>query len=134
MFVLCIYIRYMKYGLIILIIALCSCEGSIHYREKHGMIKSYVREFEINSIRVDDDAEYHIVAVDKLNGQVKAISDGVFNGYTNDDLIIRYSNVVNPIMKIKYSDYNEENRFTPVINEPYEIILPFNYKIETFDD
>lgn len=120
-----------------LIYALCAlsmcffisaCEGSRYQREKHGLINEYDIDYEIQSVRIDDDAEYHILAVSKL-GNVKAIRDA----NSPYSLKIKYGNYSKPILRIHFADRccgegNYTSEGVPVV------FLPVGYKIETFDD
>ena len=118
---------------ILILIVFCSCEGSQSYREKHGEIHSKTEEYDIQSIRVDDDSEYHIVAVSRITGGVITISDADFHGYTMDELKVNYSHgVVSPVLYIDYNDRHEVGNFTQI--GPYRAVLPYGFKIETFED
>ncbi len=109
-------------------VLLVSCEGSIAWREKRGLIKEFDSDFVINSIRVDDDGEFHIVAVSP-SGNVKTMHDADIPY----DIKIKYSNETKqPILRVHYSDRNQAGKYYEV-GIP-EAILPINYKIETFND
>lgn len=107
---------------------LSACEGSTMWREKHGLINEFDLYYNIQSIRVDDDAEFHILAVSEL-GNVETIKDAEIRY----DLEIKYGNYTKPLLKIHYSDRCcGESNFTregvPIV------LLPFGYKVKTFDD
>lgn len=109
-------------------LTLISCEGSSYDREKKGQITEWDDDYLINSIRIDDDGEYHIVAVSP-SGQVETISDA------NVGLSIEmtFGNYSKPVLRVHISDrccgkgkYTREG--LPIV------CLPSNYKIETFND
>jgi len=119
--------------ILLLVPIMISCAGSNYDREKKHQIKTRLDTYEIQSIRVDDDSEYHIVAINKTTGTVKAINDAISNGYVGEDLTITYSRVIQiPTMYINSDDSQSPDYFTE--NRPYRILLPMGYKIETFDD
>lgn len=117
------------YKAILLFCLITSCvdKDSTGFRERNGLIKEFDITFNINSIRVDDDGEYHIVCVSEL-GIVKTFYDADVDW----DIKLMYSETPKPIVKVHYSDRNEAGVFyeygTPTV------ILPFGYKIDTFDD
>ena len=84
------------------------------------------KDYIIQSIRVDDDAEYHIVAVSST-GVVKTISDAD-QGY---DIKLRYSNTSKPILRYHLEEISHNRSRNERIPD---VILPFGYDIETFDD
>lgn len=101
-------------------------EGSVEWKMQNGLDKRYDVEYDINSIRVDDDGEYHIVAVSK-SGNVETLSDVK---YTID---LKYGNYEKPIYSVHFTDYgNMDGRYFRY-GDP-TVFLPFDYKIETFDD
>lgn len=109
-------------------VLLSACEGSTMWREKRGLINEYYVDYEIQSIRVDDDAEYHIVAVSK-SGNVETIKDAD----VPYDIELKYGNYNKPILKIHISDRccGEGNYTREGVPS---VFLPFGYKVETFDD
>lgn len=99
---------------------LSACEGRV--------INEYYIDYEIQSIRVDDDAEYHIVAVSK-SGNVETIEDAD----VPYDIELKYGNYNKPILKIHISDRCcGEGNYTR--EDVPSVFLPFGYKVETFDD
>ncbi len=120
-------LRYSLYA-VLACVFLSACEGSTMWREKHGLINEYDVDYEIQSIRVDDDAEYHIIAVSK-SGNVEIIKDA----YIPFDLKMKYGNYSNPILRIHISDRccGEGNYTREGVPS---VFLPFGYKVETFDD
>ena len=99
----------------------------IEFRKNNPKITFY-SDYKIQSIRIDDDAEYHILAINS-QGRVKEIRDAD-NGY---NIYILYTDVDVPIIRYKLEGY--DNNFTYVYERRYpQVILPIGYKIETFDD
>ena len=105
-----------------------SCKDSTYYREKHGLINEYDVDYDIQSIRVDDDSEYHIVAVSK-KGYVETIHDADIPY----DIQMKYGTYNRAFLRIHYSDrccgigkFHKEG--------VTRVYLPIGYKIETFDD
>lgn len=114
---------------LLLISLLCiGCKDSTYYREKHGQIQEYTVDYVIQSIRVDDDSEYHVVAVSS-HGGVKTLSD-LDPPY---DVTINYGSYNKPILKVTISDRCCGKGNMVEWGKP-QILLPFNYQIETFDD
>jgi hypothetical protein len=121
-------LRYSLYALLSIVFA--SCEGSSYYREKNGLINKYDRDYIIQSIRVDDDAEYHIVAVSK-SGRVVTIKDA-YADY-DIDIKLRFGDYSEPILRKHFSDkVYGEGKF--VSDNLPSVLLPYGYKIDTFDD
>ncbi len=114
--------------ILILVMALMGCEGSSYQRERDGLIKEYDVDFAINSIRLDDDAEYHIMAVSP-NGVVETIKDERNDGY---NITIRYRDCKKPILRKHYSNRNNHDYYSD--EGVAQVLLPFGYKVETFDD
>ncbi len=92
-------------------------------------------QYVINSIRVDDDGEYHIVAVSNT-GKVYTESD--LN--IRVDIDLRFENRSNAIVSIHSVKEHvnivndpSKNYYTERSDKPI-VRLPFNYKIETFED
>ena len=117
-----------KIILLLIYVTLVACEGSTIYREKHGLINEYDIIYNIQSIRIDDDSEFHIVAVSNT-GDIKTYND-MDVPY---DINIQYGNYEKPILIIHISDRccGEGNYTQEGIPN---VFLPFNYKINTFDD
>ena len=108
------------FGLFV-IMYLCACN-------RDAPVRTIITEYQIQSIKIDDDGEYHIVAV-STNGDVKTMTDA----HTTFDFNIRYSDAVShPILQIKESDKDIEGTYYPD-GVPY-VILPYGYKIEIFND
>lgn len=105
--------------------------GSLAYREKNGLVKNFNKKFHITSIRVDDDAEYHITAYSN-DGQIFSISDASATGWINP-ITIRYANVPAPVIEIDYDDSQKEGHFYENRHQK-RVILPIGFKIDTFDD
>ncbi len=117
-------------SILLSVVFLYSCEGSSIYRERHGLIKEFVIDYVINSIRVDDDGEYHIVAVSD-RGNILTLHDSDV-GF---DITIKFQNISTPIIKVIYTDKEfGEGKFYEKRHIPKEVILPFSYHIDTFDD
>lgn len=104
-------------------------EGTSRWREINGLVETKYKTYEINSIRVDDDAEFHVVAVSK-SGHVRTIRDGR-RGF---DLNVSFGRYDRPMMKIKMTDRVEEGVFEVVRGEPPTVLIPLGYEIETFSD
>ncbi len=120
----------MKYNILFIYITfifLSSCKDSAYWREKNNKYKEWFEYYEIQSIRIDDDSEYHIVAVSKL-GNVKTFHD--LNEY---DFFIRYGKYSNTLLKIKCTDLYSDSGNYSEIGYP-NVYIPFGYKIETFND
>lgn len=105
--------------------------GFIYNIIVHGYYEptTHTVDYDIQSIRVDDDSEYHIVAVSKSGNDVETIHDAD-NGW---DIQLSFSDIENPVIQYTLSDdccgegnYVEEKK--------PKVILPFGYKIETFED
>ncbi len=109
-----------------------SCGPSKPDRE----IKEVEIIYDITSIRVDDDAEYHITAISRQSGEVRSISDSDAGGYSYNDISISYSSsVTEPILIIKYDDSMEAGHYRENRGSSGKIVkLPRGYKIDTFDD
>ena len=104
-----------------LAILLCACD-----KPKD---KVCYEDYTIQSIRIDDDSEYHIVAINS-RGEVIELHD-CDNGY---DIYLRYQKTNKPILRIKYVNWSGQG-WTRVDTDGYpQVILPFNYPISTFDD
>lgn len=82
--------------------------------------------WEISTIRVDDDSEYHFTAI-KETGYVVTESDLDY-----EIAYIRHTNVNNPIIKVikKCGEWNG----CWYESDNYKIILPKGYRVETFED
>jgi hypothetical protein len=83
---------------------------------------------ELTSIRVDDDAQYHFLTDYFAEHDVSANS-----------VAIQRSNILKPILHKQQYRCPEQKRCTKgnqdwLDNYKYKVILPLNYKIETFDD
>lgn len=114
----------MKYCFIFLFtILLYSCNS----HPEHNKYESYT----IQSIRIDDDAEYHIVAIGEDGSSIEC-SDAD-NGF---DIYIKYENIDIPRIIRKYTDKNaEEYQYHEAFDVGYpKVILPIGYKVETFED
>ena len=74
--------------------------------------------YDIQSIRVDDDAELHIIAISKI-GEVIALEDELIG----TDIEIKYGDYEKPILKSKGKGYFDDI-----------VYLPIGYKIDTFVD
>lgn len=98
----------------------------IEFRENNPKITFY-SDYKIQSIRIDDDAEYHILAINS-QGNVKELHDAD-NGY---NIHVSFRNINVPIIRYMLEGYN--NDFTYVYKDYPQVILPIGYKIETFDD
>lgn len=85
--------------------------------------------YNIQSIRLDDDSEYHILAISN-SGSVKELHDLRNNFY---ELSLSYTNIKIPILICKYELHNGNLYIRQYDGYP-KVILPFGYKIETFDD
>ena len=112
----------MKNLIFLLLVLITSC------KQVDTPVHSFIAKYDIQSIRVDDDGEYHIVAV-SAQGNVKTLHD-VDNGLT---VYLKYGNYEKPYLTVPISDkccgsgnYSAEDYET--------VFLPFNYKIETFND
>ena len=92
------------------------------------LINKYHVNYEIQSIRVDDDAEFHILAISK-SGYIKAIKDAK----VPYDINIKYVYCEKPILRLYYSDRCCGKGNYQIDDNP-SIFLPFGYKIETFND
>lgn len=94
-------------------------------------VTTFYSDYEIQSIRLDDDSEYHILAVNS-KGIVEQLND-CDNGY---DIFVSYQNVNKPVLRFEVSDdgYGEGNFVRSRGTGFPQVILPINYKIETFDD
>ncbi len=88
----------------------------------------YQQICDIKSIRVDDDGEYHIIAVTP-SGTVKILYD-VDVPY---DLIVRYNNVKIATITFNMIDVGDGYSIQDNAVKP-TVVLPKSYKIETFDD
>lgn len=108
-------------------------EGGSTYREEHGQVKSYIETYDITSIRVDDDAEYHITAISRTSRRVLSIHDAKSNGYVGDEIRISYCCTSTPILEVKFSDKLKAGEFIEV-REASIVRLPTGYKIDTFSD
>lgn len=86
-----------------------------------------ISEYRLLSIRVDDDSEYHLTAVNKVSGRVVSLHDLKADGYVQDKLSIHYRNISSPTLSITQIDGRESD-------SPYDVELPINYKIEIFND
>ena len=98
----------------------------IEFRKNNPKITFY-SDYKIQSIRIDDDAEYHILAINS-QGNVKELRDAD-NGY---NIYVSFRNIDVPIIRYMLEGYN--NDFTYVYKGYPQVILPIGYKIETFDD
>ena len=98
----------------------------IEFRKNNPKITFY-SDYKIQSIRIDDDAEYHILAINS-QGNVKELHDSD-NGY---NIHVSFRNIDAPIIRYMLEGYN--NDFTYVYKGYPQVILPIGYKIETFDD
>ena len=98
----------------------------IEFRKNNPKITFY-SDYKIQSIRIDDDAEYHILAINS-QGNVKELHDAN-NGY---NIHVSFRNINVPIIRYMLEGYN--NDFTYVYKDYPQVILPIGYKIETFDD
>lgn len=109
-----------KYILLLLFIVSCNVP--------ERKIKGYKNYYDIQSVRVDDDGEYHIVAVAR-DGSVKTlhdVSDGSsiylnFGNYKKAQLVDTINDACCGEGEYSYADYGS-------------VYLPFDYKIQTFDD
>lgn len=88
---------------------------------------TFYSDYKIQSIRIDDDAEYHILAINS-KGNVKQLHDAD-NGY---NIHVSFRNIDVPIIRYKLEGY--DNNFTYVYEGYPQVILPIGYKIETFND
>ena len=77
--------------------------------------------YSVNSVRIDDDSEYHLILINNNTGVVKTAND--LNDY---DLPVRFGVIAKPYVLETY-------RESPYYNKR-ELFLPIGYKIETFDD
>ncbi len=117
-----------KIILIGILILFISCENSTYWREERGLINEHDVEYYIQSIRIDDDSEYHILAVSEI-GDIETINDAD----DNYDIKIKYGNYNKPFLKIHFSDRCcGENNFTR--EGVPTVFLPIGFKIDTFDD
>lgn len=99
------------------------------YSEKHKYDKTFKIEYTIQSIRVDDDAQYHITSIKTGGGEVKSWHD-LDEGF---EIRINYTSTTYPYVNVIYKD-NGDGYGYPMGGEPIQVYLPMNYKIETFDD
>jgi len=108
--------------LLITIVTLSSCE------QAKQNVHSYTAVYDVQSVRIDDDGEYHIVAVSK-SGNVKVLHD-VDDGF---NVYIKYGNYDKPTLSLPISDRDcGEGNYSA---DDYEtVLLPLDYKIETFND
>jgi len=83
-------------------------------------------EYRIQSIRIDDESEFHIVAVSK-KGRVTTIHDKRQGYY----LKLAYKDISHPIL---YVLLNKTKSGSLSHTFRYEVYLPINYTIETFED
>jgi hypothetical protein len=100
-------------------LSLLSCE------EKK--IKKYHIDNEIQSLRVDDDPEYHVSYI---------TPDGIFESRSDlkqMNLVIKYGNYEKPIIRDFYSNAASLDG-TCFFEGKSLIMLPVGYKIETFED
>lgn len=100
-----------------------------NYEERHKYDKTFNVEYTIQSIRVDDDAQYHITAIKTSGGGVKSWHD-LDEGW---EVRVHYSSTAYPYVNVLYKD-NGDGYGDPMGGEPVEVYLPHGYKIETFDD
>lgn len=88
-------------------------------------IKESKVDWELQSLRVDDDSEYHFTAISE-NGYVQSDDD------LDVEISIYYRNVTTPVVRVKKSC--SENNGCWYDKHRYVVILPKGYKIETFED
>lgn len=98
---------------------------------KQQKVTTFYSDYEIQSIRIDDDSEYHILAINS-KGVVEQLHD-CDNG---SDIYISYQKVNKPIIRFEISDEQcGEGNFARTHYRGFpQVILPLNYKIETFND
>jgi hypothetical protein len=114
----------MKKIIIMLIIATSfSCKDGIT-----EPAKGYDVEYVVQSIRIDDDAEYHIVAVSQ-NGDIKALEDADIP----QDIVIQYGGYSSALLIVHMCPYKGGYVDFVSCGKP-KVLLPINYKIETFKD
>lgn len=94
----------------------------------NSLVKHYLYfEYEIQSIRIDDEAEYHIVAISK-SGKLETIYDAK----SPYDISIQFGNYKKPMLIMTYRKIGNNGKYN-TYSEP-EVKLPYGYKIETFED
>lgn len=107
--------------LCLLMILVCSC--------KLPKDKFCYEDYTIQSIRIDDDSEYHILTINS-RGKVLALHD------CDDDcdIYIHYQKISKPILRIEYIKSWINKKWVMDTDGYPQVILPFNYSISTFDD
>lgn len=106
-------------------IFLLSCENE---KPKKSSKNMGVEKLDVISIRVDDDAEYHLMAYSHMTGQVEVWSD-------LDDLNISYkdSGKAEGKINIEHIGRGSFTRENPNFH-PIKIRIPRDFTIERFDD
>lgn len=89
----------------------------------------YDKTFIIQSIRIDDEADYHIVAVSK-DGEIETVHDSYSDGY---GIKIKYDSTYTEPTLIKHLSNRKEIDFYKQDGDS-DVYLPFGYIIETFTD
>jgi hypothetical protein len=101
-------------------------EGSAEWKRRNGLCQTYDVDYDIQSLRVDDDGEFHVIAISK-SGSIENLHDVKYM------IDFKYGNYEKPIYKVHYTDSGTgSGRYTRDGNPT--ICLPFDYKIEGFDD
>lgn len=105
------------------LLILQSCSKDISYR--------YVKSGKITSLRIDDDSEYHFSTDNIVKNDIK-----------NSQIIIVRKDTIPTLFKKQWkcnsgvcnSATNEWDYTSELDNGYYKIVLPLDYKIQTFDD
>jgi hypothetical protein len=108
----------MKYIILILSIFLVSCDMGKDTKE-------YRYSGEITSLRIDDDGEYHFSTDNLVEHDVYKMRVDIERDNTNFPQLLKVFIITN----FKDGRQREHESYGD-----YKIVLPYNYKIETFDD
>jgi len=85
-------------------------------------------EYEITNLRIDDDSEYHFTYTNPRTGYVESEDDV----YTVE---VYRNNISKPIYRKLLQELTQSGKkYWVNTGTTPQIILPINYKIETFDD
>ncbi len=113
----------MKFNYLLIVLVFISCV-------KASPVQSFVNTYGIESIRVDDDAEYHIVGIDTSSGRVVSYHDLSIDEY---GVRIYYKAISKAVMEVTYDDSCcGKNNYSKV--GAIRVYLPYGYKIDTFND
>jgi hypothetical protein len=116
---------YMRYLIAFLSIGLffLLCASASHCKTPPDQVKWVT--FQVMALRIDDDAEYHITMGNPDYG-IKSYHD--VDSY---EIYVHFGNIPAPVVSQLYTKDRDEWVDHPL---HLDLTLPYNYKIETFDD